>query len=402
MCGLLTPLNTTFSVKLLPERNFRLAGQTRFEMRKLLIPFFFLVYACFMAIRALGAGQWDATAFLIVEDSRNLQVFVGLDNPGALPASNTINLRILEKGKANVQVGINKTVLAGHEFLYAPKFNLRPAVYQIEVEVLDSLANTLLFKVLECIIPDPNEAFRFSDLFLSYSKLGNLPILSEVLRPEQDSVFFWMKVRVPDRRTLTVRAVLFRELTSETGLRSTTYSALQQVNRILYLKNREGIFPGVFSLKGLDEGRYLVEILVYEDDEILSERSVGFRVDWRERNRIFSDPTLSIEMLGLLFSDDALRLLRTDKGADVFREDLSGLFDRRFPGEGNEQMESFFKRVFEAEKRFNTVERGWDSERGRIFVRYGPPEWVENDKFGNEAWFYPKWNLRFRFNLRNP
>lgn len=68
----------------------------------------------------------------------------------------------------------------------------------------------------------------------------------------------------------------------------------------------------------------------------------------------------------------------------------------------NEFRDTFFDRVRYANENFSILEPGWRSDRGRIYIRYGPPDEVESrphrmDGPPYEIWIYAAPGLRFVF-----
>ena len=62
--------------------------------------------------------------------------------------------------------------------------------------------------------------------------------------------------------------------------------------------------------------------------------------------------------------------------------------------EQNEVMEEFFDRVEYTSSNFPELGPGWQSDRGRVYILYGPPEHVElanqnSQGYKYEIWHYP-------------
>jgi GWxTD domain-containing protein len=61
----------------------------------------------------------------------------------------------------------------------------------------------------------------------------------------------------------------------------------------------------------------------------------------------------------------------------------------------NSLQEIFYNRIFEVDRKFsvNKYKRGWETDRGRIFIKYGEPDEIEVDnypigKFPTQTWIY--------------
>lgn len=90
--------------------------------------------------------------------------------------------------------------------------------------------------------------------------------------------------------------------------------------------------------------------------------------------------------------------------------------DRTPTTERNEREEEYFERIEYAQEHFSHGDRGYKSDRGRVYVRYGPPDQIESRPFeidspAYEKWYYYELNLTFvfvdrfgtgEFRLQNP
>jgi GWxTD domain-containing protein len=68
----------------------------------------------------------------------------------------------------------------------------------------------------------------------------------------------------------------------------------------------------------------------------------------------------------------------------------------------NEFLIEFFERVSYANENFSSLRPGWKTDRGRIYIRRGPPDQIESRPFSAtgpayEAWYYFEQNLTFVF-----
>ncbi|MCB2212252.1 GWxTD domain-containing protein [bacterium] len=68
----------------------------------------------------------------------------------------------------------------------------------------------------------------------------------------------------------------------------------------------------------------------------------------------------------------------------------------------NELMEEYYNRIHEASAAFGGMRDGWETDRGEVYVRYGPPDEVERHPFEvdsrpYEIWYYYDGQKRFVF-----
>jgi GWxTD domain-containing protein len=86
---------------------------------------------------------------------------------------------------------------------------------------------------------------------------------------------------------------------------------------------------------------------------------------------------------------------------------LNRFWESRNPLKGsgpNEFKHEFFRRLaFTNDNFFNFLGEGWESDQGRIYIQYGPPDYIDRQtgEFGSDAtyqvWFYGDSNRRFYF-----
>jgi GWxTD domain-containing protein len=95
---------------------------------------------------------------------------------------------------------------------------------------------------------------------------------------------------------------------------------------------------------------------------------------------------------------DAFQRLATD---DERREFIRQFWLVRDPTPGteeNEFKEEHYRRIGYANDHFGTGNTpGWKTDRGRIYIRYGPPDEIESHPAGGEAHTYPYEQWRYRW-----
>lgn len=156
---------------------------------------------------------------------------------------------------------------------------------------------------------------------------------------------------------------------------------------------------GVARLGG---GSYELGVWAQKGRERLTARA-GFRVDvpfyltddaWREK----------VERLVHIASPSEMARLRAVPRAEREQawQDFWKPKDQTPTTERNEREEEYFERIAYAEEHFGRGDRGYRSDRARVYVRYGQPDQVESRPFeldspAYETWHYFRLNRRFVF-----
>ncbi len=168
------------------------------------------------------------------------------------------------------------------------------------------------------------------------------------------------------------------------------------------------VLPLVIGLRGMVQqpGRY---------ELVVEGRGRGGRATAKARF-VVQWGTLSVRETNIDLAIEQLSYVARKKDIDAMRaatpSEREMLFDdywrRRDPTPGterNELREEFFRRVDFANRQFTVLmsERdGWQTDRGRIYIIYGPPTEVEReptqlDNPAYEIWYYRHLNRRFVF-----
>ncbi len=125
-------------------------------------------------------------------------------------------------------------------------------------------------------------------------------------------------------------------------------------------------------------GRYRVELSA-EAGERRARASVEFRVDVT-RAMLTTGFDDTVEMLRIVYGDDdALRALREAPRARRLAA-WRAFWDAHDPDPttpNNEALREFLDRVDTVLERFSDTEPGWRTDRGRVFLRFGPPDRIE-------------------------
>nr|BCX01940.1 MAG: hypothetical protein KatS3mg041_1986 [Bacteroidota bacterium] len=125
-------------------------------------------------------------------------------------------------------------------------------------------------------------------------------------------------------------------------------------------------------------------------------RSWPLRTYWTDMPAVLYDAELSVEVLRYIASEEEWRAIRRARSPEERWERFMAFWRQRDPTPEtayNELMVEFYRRVQEAQERFSTPRTaGWRSDRGRIYITYGPPARIERryppGRPTEEVWYY--------------
>ena len=156
-----------------------------------------------------------------------------------------------------------------------------------------------------------------------------------------------------------------------------------------------GVTRGMVDLAGLPPGDYRLEVVAGGADSVV--RTAAFRMAGFETEAAIADATpaqdvfarMSEARLDTLYLPLVYLMTAEEQGSypsltlEGKRRWLRLFWEKRDPTPGtpgNEAQDDFYKRIAEANRRFreggSAQIPGWRTDRGRIFIRYGPPDEV--------------------------
>jgi GWxTD domain-containing protein len=158
------------------------------------------------------------------------------------------------------------------------------------------------------------------------------------------------------------------------------------------------------DLSQLWNGEYEFSIsVISRDGEVADQKSRSFRV----RRSPFVDEALFREMVDQLqyvATAEEIRWLR-EMTPEQREKGWNSFWKQRDPTpatEANEFKEEYYSRIKYANTHFGALQKGWMTDRGRIYVIYGPPDEVERhpyelDSVPYEIWYYYRTAMKFIF-----
>lgn len=165
------------------------------------------------------------------------------------------------------------------------------------------------------------------------------------------------------------------------------------------LEVEAGQTPAAFRIEteALQVGDYTLTVrLATPEGEPVAEVDKRFAVRWMGLDSQIADLDQAIAQLRYVAKDDELRAIRNAPTPEEQRRRFLTFWTQRDPTPGtdrNEEMEEYYFRVAYANERYSRFhDRGWNTDRGEIFIRFGEPDLVENHPFNYGTQPYQIWN----------
>jgi GWxTD domain-containing protein len=158
------------------------------------------------------------------------------------------------------------------------------------------------------------------------------------------------------------------------------------------------------SMEGVESGSYTITIRVLDTKgNELVHRSEQFLL---HGSPFLSDSEFytMVDQLEYISTPEEQKPLR-EAPVDKREELWDAFWKERDPTpetEQNEYKDEYYRRLTYVEKYFSGFHEGWKSDRGRIYIIYGPPDEIDSHPFDIDAapyeiWYYYQAHLRFVF-----
>jgi len=340
-----------------------------------------------------------------------------------------LNYEILVEDEIYKRVTSSKSIqVDDYEATHSPNmylqgitsFNLEPGNYKVlpSVNLQNTRREIALRKYSLNINIEKSEKY-FSPVICSSNKAYYLDLPAKELTNLSNKIPFsqidydlilTFEGDMPD--TLRAQLLQKNEVIHEYKLSKSISSGAELVekdNRIYYLFNSE-IFPvSTFLLpkitKHLKEGKVIIKL--FAQDELLKEYEL--EVVWINKPFILSDINLAVDLYEKVTDDKKVEVIFDSTEEEYYHRffDYWAKFDPQKETVYNELMDEFYSRADIAHLKYKTANNisGVKTDRGRTFVKYGEPDFVERhyEETNNivEVWNYEKLNKEFIFEDRS-
>lgn len=175
------------------------------------------------------------------------------------------------------------------------------------------------------------------------------------------------------------------------------------------LEKKKELMPGIyedtidFFVGPFSNGRYELQIFIEQGGKRIETASLPVEID---RPFYIDEKTwlLKVSQLEYIATSGEINGLKKAKVEE--RDSLWKAFWKKYDPTPNtvynEKEVEYFERIAYAEEHFSFGDKGWRSDRGRIYVKFGPPDEIQSRPYElstkpYEIWFYYRLNLKFIF-----
>jgi GWxTD domain-containing protein len=290
------------------------------------------------------------------------------------------------------------------------EIELRPGTYDVTVAITDLTSNKKGTTAAKIELPQLGSSLSLSDVQLATSVVADT-VGSTFTRGNLRAIPNARRVFGDNLPLLFSRFEIYNmEFDSANpGVYVTAYSILNEkgetVNDLPPARTEKlghtGVEVGAVNVLGLAPGKYSLQVAVTDSSSGQSAKSVSsFDVAALKARKPPMQPwaVKYFDRIDLLVGQDSTKFMKSlsKEGQQQFLVDF---WLRRDPTPGtrqNEYFNDFAERVKQADEMFSSgLEHGVNSDRGRIYIKYGKPDDVERypadpDYPAHEDWFYYK------------
>jgi GWxTD domain-containing protein len=365
-----------------------------------------------------SSAQWELGVAARLGGSGNTQVLLGYTAPTDAPKEFAADISFRLAGQHRTYLRKEVYLQTRGSRIFSVFFTLPEGDYEVDVDLHDrSLGAHSLLSLPGIYRVKPRRSVSLSDILLSRERSPEAafdrPVLTPFLQASDRSLHYFVEIEAAGYRNLVLRAILYREReTSQADQENASaYVSVQQSTRILNLGGRS-LFQDSLNIGQLSAGEYMIQTLVYDEEELLGEEKTWFRVGGDIQARIFADLPLAIRMMQYACPPQRLEELLRIEDPLVQQSEFLKTWEVLYPLESSVHMERYYQKIFEADRRFAEGGMpGWQTDRGRIFIQYGEPRERALELNGKPClrWTYSRWELSFlfvaegsRYRLANP
>ncbi len=149
-------------------------------------------------------------------------------------------------------------------------------------------------------------------------------------------------------------------------------------------------------LKNIKAGEYDFQVVLRSDRGRDIDKEAGqITVHWTPGAMILNDPERAVEMIKYIASQNQMDHILDAKNPAERLKRWDEFWKSLDPTPGtpdNEVKDDYFDRIEFANQNFSILQReGWRTDRGMIFIQYGPPDQIEDHPFEMETKAYQVW-----------
>jgi GWxTD domain-containing protein len=180
----------------------------------------------------------------------------------------------------------------------------------------------------------------------------------------------------------------------QAAVAATGGSLVKRIRRLLYPKGVNGVWTPLFAAAILITTA-VVAFAAWPPERAQQSSAASQRQKDRAETSSY-DQWLNQEVVYIITDKEraAFQKLTTDEERDKF---IKQFWERRNPNPGsarNKFKEEHYRRIAYANEHFATSRPGWQTDRGHMYIVYGPPDEIDSHP-ANQPYPFEEWKYRY-------
>lgn len=313
-------------------------------------------------------------------------------------------------------------VTSQKSFMVTKQIQVPPGKYTVYFTLTDAYSDKRITRMSRTYIPNPdNDVINLTNIRMlgkdTDVKNPNWhPITTYTVQGRIDSLKFVFQVtnnKAEQPLTITTKLVRFKADLSiarpmfyaNYSPSSIQYQGIEYDEQTLIAKSQRRLIQdgSVFielKFDGLPRGNYRFQVTsAKEGDKLYKARDFGVKYKYYPA---LKTPRALARPLAYLMGEEEYEKLMSISDPQKLKQAVDRFWLKHIGNKrkARQVIEKYYKRVVEANKQFSSYKAGWKTDRGMIYILFGPP-WYVYDRLDQMKWSYsynqrdPEYNFYF-------
>ncbi|MFQ3598878.1 MAG: GWxTD domain-containing protein [Chloroherpetonaceae bacterium] len=229
-------------------------------------------------------------------------------------------------------------------------------------------------------------------------KVEYYPNLSSAIIQDKTEPQLYYEVYVTDRTLDSLH------LTYNIVLKSYKDEVVDEYTRVFLCTGKKTRILDTLSMQKLKSGNYLLTISAFDKftKQIYDKATLFFFTRVSGQAMFIRNLDEAIDQLEYIADGDEIEKMRKAKTPEEKLKLFNAFWARVDPTPDtpeNELMIEYYSRIEFANQNFSSYFQGWKSDMGRVYIKYGPPDFIERQPFSMESQPYEVWEY-YQHNIR--
>lgn len=303
------------------------------------------------------------------------------------------------------QRSVAKDVFHSNSF----SFTLSPNTYTAQISITD-LESRREYKETRTVTVKnfARPGVHLSTVMLVFTRFDSLsgkveyyPNLSSAIIQDKTEPQLYYEAYITDRTLDSLH------LTYNIVLKSYKDEVVDEYSRVFLCTGKKTRILDTLSMQKLKSGNYLLTISAFDKftKQVYDKTTLFFFTRVSGQALFIRNLDEAIDQLEYIADGDEIDKMREAKTQEEKLRLFNAFWARVDPTPNtpeNELMLEYYSRVEFANQNFSSYFPGWKSDMGRVYIKYGPPDFIERQPFSMdsqpyEVWEYYQHNIRLIF-----